>query len=331
MVAGRAARSPPSAGRQRLGRNGTVGRAQLQLPPADVAPGARLPADPTVDADGDEPERLVQGDAGLVGQGDPRASDLEALATEPREERLVEPPTGPAGAMPVADVDGYVHRPPVGAAGAVRAGIGKADDLSVAFGDEPRMRRLGGLDPRRQLRLVGGLLLEGRRGGFHVRGVDRRTGCGVPARLGAAERLCVQCAAHNRLPPMTEPGDIERRSIGIVFSDGGLLALSAVRPRGAEGHGEETVAAVLCGPDGAPVEVSEALLSTEYGPDGVQRRATLELWTDGEEGQPLRGAGTLISSSGIRRPGLAAEVAFFRWSLEGREGLGHYEVVRAGG
>jgi hypothetical protein len=130
---------------------------------------------------------------------------------------------------------------------------------------------------------------------------------------------------------MTEPGDIERRSIGIVFSDGGLLALSAVRPRGAEGHGEETVAAVLCGPDGAPVEVSEALLSTEYGPDGVQRRATLELWTDGEEGQPLRGAGTLISSSGIRRPGLAAEVAFFRWSLEGREGLGHYEVVRAGG
>jgi hypothetical protein len=127
---------------------------------------------------------------------------------------------------------------------------------------------------------------------------------------------------------MSDEGRISRRSIGVVFSDGGLLALSAVRPAGASDHGEETVAAVLCEPDGAPVEVSEALLSTEYGPDGVQRRANLELWTDGEDGQPLRGAGTLISASSVRREGLDAEIAFFRWSVEGREGLGHYEIVR---
>jgi hypothetical protein len=118
-----------------------------------------------------------------------------------------------------------------------------------------------------------------------------------------------------------------RRSIGIVFADGGLLALSAVRPAGTADHGAEEVVAVLCDPDAAPVEVSEALLSTEYGPDGVQRRATLELWID-DDGQPLRGAGTLISSSAVHRPGLDSNVAFFRWSLEGREGLGHYEVVR---
>ncbi len=130
---------------------------------------------------------------------------------------------------------------------------------------------------------------------------------------------------------MSEQGEIRRRSIGIVFADGGLLALSAVRPREAGGHGEESVAALLCGPDGAPVEVSEALLSTEYGPDGVQRRATLELWLDGEEGQPLRGAGTLISSGSVSHPDLRGEIAFFRWSLEGREGLGHYEVVRGDG
>jgi hypothetical protein len=128
---------------------------------------------------------------------------------------------------------------------------------------------------------------------------------------------------------MSSEGQIVRRSIGIAFSDGGLLALSAVRPEGAEGHGEEQVAAVLCNADGAPVEVSETLLSTEYGPDGVQRRATLELWVDGEEGQPLRGAGTLISASSVRHPGLRGEIAFFRWSVEGREGLGHYEVVRS--
>ena len=126
-------------------------------------------------------------------------------------------------------------------------------------------------------------------------------------------------------------GQVLRRSIGVVFSDGGLLALSAVRAAGASEHGGEQVAAVLCGPDGAPVEVSETLLSTEYGADGVQRRATLELWMDGEEGQPLRGAGTLISAAKVRRPGLESDIAFFRWSVEGREGLGHYELVREDG
>lgn len=119
-----------------------------------------------------------------------------------------------------------------------------------------------------------------------------------------------------------------RRSIGIVFSDGGLLALTAARPRHAAGHGEEEVAAIVCDPDAAPVEVSEVLLSTEYGEDGVQRRVTLELWLDGDEGQPLRGAGTLISATAVHRPGLDSNIAFFRWSVEGREGLGHYEIVR---
>lgn len=126
-------------------------------------------------------------------------------------------------------------------------------------------------------------------------------------------------------------GQALRRSIGIVFSDGGLLALSASRPAGARGHGDEQVTAVLCDPDGAPVEVSETLLSTEYGPDGIQRRATLEMWTDGEDGQPLRGAGTLISAAKVRQPGIESDIAFFRWSVEGREGLGHYELVRGDG
>lgn len=131
---------------------------------------------------------------------------------------------------------------------------------------------------------------------------------------------------------MSGESEVQRRSIGIVFSDGGLLALSAVRPPGASGHGDEVVAAVLCGPDGAPAEASEALLSTEYGEDGVQRRATLELWLDDEEeAQPLRGAGTLISAARLQRDGLDCDIAFFRWALEGREGLGHYEIVRARG
>jgi hypothetical protein len=130
---------------------------------------------------------------------------------------------------------------------------------------------------------------------------------------------------------MSDSGQILRRSIGIVFADGGLLALTSSQRPGQSEHGEEQIAAVLCDPDAAPVEFEEALLSTEYGEDGVQRRATLELWTNAEDGHPLRGAGTLINSIAVRRQGLDAEIAFFRWSVEGREGLGHYEVARADG
>lgn len=127
---------------------------------------------------------------------------------------------------------------------------------------------------------------------------------------------------------MSEQGQIVRRSIGIVLDDGGLLALTSDAPEGAAGHGEEQVTAVLCDPDGAPLPFEETLLSTEYGEDGVQRRATLELWTDVEEMRPLRGAGTLIDSVRVRRAGLDSRIAFFRWSVEGREGLGTYEVAR---
>lgn len=127
------------------------------------------------------------------------------------------------------------------------------------------------------------------------------------------------------------PGKIVRRSIGIVFDDGGLLALTSTRPEGAEGHGEEEVSAILSDPEGTPVEFEEALLSTEYGEDGVQRRASLELWPDVEDMRPVRGAGTLVRSVNVRHQGLDSKIAFFRWSVEGREGLGTYEVSRANG
>jgi len=127
---------------------------------------------------------------------------------------------------------------------------------------------------------------------------------------------------------MSEQGSVVRRSIGIVFSDGGLLALSSTLPGGRGEHGDEQVVAVLCDPDAAPVEFEEALLSTEYGEDEVQRRVTLELWSHPEDGRPLRGAGTLISAVGVEADGIETTIAFFRWSVEGREGLGHYEIAK---
>jgi len=127
---------------------------------------------------------------------------------------------------------------------------------------------------------------------------------------------------------MSDGSRTVRRSIGIVFSDGGLLALTSTMPAGGRAHGDEEVTAVLCDPDGAPLTFEETLLSTEYGEDGVQRRASLELWHDTEEMRPLRGAGTLISAVSVRRQGTDSQIAFFRWSVEGREGLGTYEIAR---
>jgi hypothetical protein len=127
---------------------------------------------------------------------------------------------------------------------------------------------------------------------------------------------------------MSEQGSVVRRSIGIVFSDGGLLALTSQLPAGGREIDAEETTAALCEPDGTPQTFEETLLSTEYGEDGVQRRATLELWPSVEEMRPLRGAGSLISSVRVRRQNLDSQIAFFRWTVEGREGLGTYEVSR---
>ena len=68
------------------------------------------------------------------------------------------------------------------------------------------------------------------------------------------------------------------RLISASFDDGSLLAVAALRPLGVEGHDAEAVGAVLVAPQGEAAQLHEALLSTEYGPDGRARRLGLELY-----------------------------------------------------
>jgi hypothetical protein len=123
-------------------------------------------------------------------------------------------------------------------------------------------------------------------------------------------------------------GDTLRRYLTIAFADGGLLAVAAARRGGSGSHGEESVTAVLVGPDSRPERISEALLSTEYDPRGRHRRATLEIWPGGSEGPPLRAGGELICGTTLPGGGPRTDLAFLRWSMDGRPGLGRYEVVR---
>jgi len=128
------------------------------------------------------------------------------------------------------------------------------------------LRILG--DPRPELGGVRRHELEGDRRRFDAGRVDRRAGGTVALGIGGADRH--RQVAHNRLRPMSrDPGQVMRRSIGIVFADGGLLTLSGTGSAHGDGHGEEPLLAVLCDPDAAPLTFEEALLSTEYGEDGV--------------------------------------------------------------
>jgi hypothetical protein len=119
-----------------------------------------------------------------------------------------------------------------------------------------------------------------------------------------------------------------RRSLAVAFSDGGLLGVSAAQPAGADGHDSEEVVAAMYSPEGEPTPISETLLSTQYDSDGRHRRATIELWPEGEAVPPIRAGGSIISGTSLAVGDLRLDTALFRWSMNGRPGLGRYEVLR---
>jgi len=115
------------------------------------------------------------------------------------------------------------------------------------------------------------------------------------------------------------------RSISAIVDEGtGLLAL-ARRPRDAPGHGDEEVRAGLF-IDGELHVVEEARISTVYDGGGRQRSAGLELWLPGEE-YPRRGSGLVIAGSSFELETIQVHAAVFRWRLDGREGIGAYELM----
>lgn len=116
-----------------------------------------------------------------------------------------------------------------------------------------------------------------------------------------------------------------RRSVAVAFADGGQLALMTARPPGAAGHGDEEVVAALSDDEGQ-VAITEALLSTQYDGEGRHRRANVELWREAEV--PLRVAGAIVCGATVESGGQRIETGFFRWALDGRPGLGRYEIVR---
>lgn len=162
----------------------------------------------------------------------------------------------------------------------------------------------------------------------------------IALELAPGARVIWDLDAVRRLAPAgaTEPeslwtleGDLQGftllRVFSAAFEDGRAVLFAAARPIGAQGHGEEVVAAAVVGSRG-PQAVEEPLLSTEYADDGSPRRVTLEFWLEDED-YPLRGAGeaTAVASQtddeGVERAGAA-----LRLRLDGATGAGAYEIAR---
>jgi hypothetical protein len=125
-------------------------------------------------------------------------------------------------------------------------------------------------------------------------------------------------------PPRWDELDAMRTISALVDEQHALVAV-ARRPRGAVGHGDEEVTARLV-EDDALLEVETARISTVYDGGGRQRSAGLELWLPGED-YPRRGSGLVIAGSSLDLEGLQVHVAVFRWRLDGREGIGSYELM----
>jgi len=115
------------------------------------------------------------------------------------------------------------------------------------------------------------------------------------------------------------------RTISALIEDGDAMLALARRPRGASGHGHELVAAGLLH-EGETMAVEETRISTVYDSEGRQRSAGLELWLPGEE-FPRRGSGVAVAGSSLELEGLYVHAAVFRWRLDGREGIGAYELM----
>jgi hypothetical protein len=118
------------------------------------------------------------------------------------------------------------------------------------------------------------------------------------------------------------------RTITAWLGEDQAVALTAVRPAGGRvRHLHEPTAAWIV-EHGEPLAVAEPRLSTGYDSERRQRRAGLELWIDEESGYPRRAAGEVVCGTTLDLGRLRLDTAFFRWRMEGRAGVGRYDVLR---
>jgi hypothetical protein len=79
--------------------------------------------------------------------------------------------------------------------------------------------------------------------------------------------------------------------------------------------------------EGQSIPIDDPRLSTTFDGDGRQRSAGLELFVDKDDEYPHRAAGEVICGTTLDLGRLRMDSAFLRWRMEGREGVGRYDVL----
>jgi hypothetical protein len=117
------------------------------------------------------------------------------------------------------------------------------------------------------------------------------------------------------------------RVICASFDDSALAAVVA-RPASAANPDEDRIAVAVVGEAG-PEEIAEALLSTEYDPDGQVRRIGIELWPEaGGVGARRLAADRSGDPSSGALDGATREVTPMAFRLDGQRGSGLHELLR---
>lgn len=126
-----------------------------------------------------------------------------------------------------------------------------------------------------------------------------------------------------------ELGNIEvARSLSAWLGADRALTLTAVQPARARlRHLDEAFAGWVV-EGGEPVPIADPRLSTTYDGELHQQRAGLELWMDDEGSVGRRAWGAVLCGTTIELGEMRLDSAFFAWRMEGREGVGLYDVLR---
>jgi hypothetical protein len=183
-------------------------------------------------------------------------------------------------------------------------------DLSFRAVSEPAV-----LDPASAVAALGGM--EGYEQLCRVSGTVR-------ARGGDRVVDCLGQRGHSWGQPDWERLSLVRTVSAWVDDELGV-SLSAIRDVDAKHHDEEAVSAALFTPEARGVV--EARISTTYDDDGRQRRATVELFED-PESWARRATGEVHCGTTLDLGRLRLDCAFFHWVMDGRAGVGRYDILR---
>jgi hypothetical protein len=151
------------------------------------------------------------------------------------------------------------------------------------------------------------------------------------ARHGGREQQvrCLGQRGHSWGAPDWKRLELARTLSAWLGADRAVM-LTAARPARARGHGEEAVAGWLVDA-GAAQPINEPRLSTAYDGALRQQRAGLELWIDDASEYARRASGEVLCGTTLELGDVRLHTAFFSWRMEGREGVGRYDVMRRAG